>query len=316
MNPGQFMQFPGANTLRVGDSFARTTLSTISGALRGITHDGTQFVAVGNGGLVMTSVDGVAWTQVTTNISSVNLLSVVFGNGIYVATSISSANVYSSTDLATWTLRQSTADVSRVIFGGGVFVVHGPSIYSSTNGTSWTLRTKPDVLAEYQFGFWANNYFVLCDQGPWQNIPFAISSDGATWTGDNLIGSSGVLSSAAGVGYWGNRFVITVNRSSGVSPNRIYVFNSNPASGYTFATRSFTQQLGVPVGLPDRLVIMQNLGSISTLINANPSDSSTWGLSAFDTIPSGGNVPAVYANDIIVGAGGSTNPVIVRSSKY
>lgn len=315
MNPGQFMHFPGANTLRVGDSFSLTTLSTISGALRGITHDGTQFVAVGNGGLVMTSVDGVGWTQVTTNISSVNLLSVAFGGGVYVATSISPADVYSSTDLATWTLRQAASGTTRVVFGNGVFVAHGPNIYSSTNGTSWTLRTSPG--STYELGFWANNYFVLCQQSFSQNIPLAISSNGTTWTSGNLLGSVGVTSSAAGVGYWSNRFVITVNRSSGANQRRIYVSNaSDPSSGFSDVSRSFTQQLGIPVGLPDRLVIMQSLGSFSTLINADPNDSSTWGLSAFDTIPSGGNVPAVYANDIIVGAGGSTNPTIVRSSRY
>lgn len=311
------MQFPGANTLRVGDSFALTTLSSISGALRGITHDGTQFVAVGNGGLVMTSVDGVAWTQVTTNISSVTLLSIAFGNGIYVATSFSPANVYSSTDLATWTLRQATSGAPQVIFGGGVFVATSGDIYSSTNGTSWTLRTRPDPLAVYSIGFWANNYFVLCDQGGTRDIPVAISSDGATWTGSILGGSVGTTQIPRGIGYWGNRFVITTNRGSGSFPRRIYISNtSNPSGGFSDTGRSFTQQLGVPIGLPDRLVIMQNLGSFCTRINADPNDSSTWELSEFNTIPSGGNAPAVYANDIIVGVGGTTNPVIVRSSKY
>jgi len=310
------MQFPGANTLRVGDSFALTTLSTISGLLRGITHDGTQFVAVGNSGLVMTSVDGVAWTQITTNISSVNLLSIAFGNGIYVAASLSPADIYSSTDLATWTLRQATSGAPQVIFGGGVFVVSSGDIYSSTNGTSWTARTRPDPLAVYSVGFWANNYFVLCDQGGARNVPVAISGDGATWTGSILSGSVGTTQSPRGIGHWGNRFVITTN-ATGTFPRRIYVSNtSNPSGGFSDTGRSFTEQLGVPIGLPDRLVIMKNLGSFCTRINADPNDSSTWELSEFNTIPSGGNCSAVYASDIIVGAGGSTNPTIVRSSKY
>lgn len=311
------MQFPGANTLRVGDSFALTTLSTISGALRGITHNGTQFVAVGNSGLVMTSVDGVAWTQVTTNISSVTLLSIAFGNGIYVATSFSPANVYSSTDLATWTLRQATSDISRVTFGGGVFVVHGPNIYSSTNGTSWTLRTNPHASRGLSLGFWANNYFVLCEQSVDPDVGLAISTDGTTWTSRFLFGSSGISSNAAGIGYWANRFVITVNRGSGTNRRRIYRTNtSNPLDGFTDAARSFTNPLLAPIGLPDRLVITQDLGSFCTRINADPDDSLTWELSEFNTIPNGGSASAIYANDIIVGVGGTTNPVITRSSRY
>lgn len=310
------MHFPGANTLRVGDSFSITTLSTIASPLSAITYDGTQYVAVGNGGLVMTSVDGVAWIQVTTNISSVNLISVAFGNGIYVATSFSPTDIYSSTDLATWTLRQATSGVAKVVFGSGVFVACGDQIYSSTNGTSWTLRPGPG--STYQLAFWANNYFVLCHQNALVDIPMAISSDGTTWTGNILPGFLGHSMIPRGITYWANRFVFTANALSGSSPRRIYVSTtSNPSGGFNLASRSFTDVLGVPVGLPDRLVIMQDKGSFSTLVGANPDDSLNWGLSEFNTIPSGGNVPAaVYANDIIVGVGGSTNPTIVRSSRY
>jgi hypothetical protein len=60
------------------------TLRNLGNDLRGVAYGNGTFVAVGKGGTILTSPDGVNWTAQTSGMRSW-LSSVTYGNGLFVA---------------------------------------------------------------------------------------------------------------------------------------------------------------------------------------------------------------------------------------
>lgn len=89
-----------------------------------------------------------AWTGTPTGLSG-RVTDVAWGNSIGVVTGPS--GIYSSTDLITWTLRQSATNMYGVSWCETQFVAVGSSgqIYTSQNGTTWTSRTSGTSAALY-----------------------------------------------------------------------------------------------------------------------------------------------------------------------
>ena len=122
-------------------------------ALRGLTYDGTNFVAVGDAGSIYKSTDGAAWTGVagantgTNNLSAVQYVNSTVG---YVAAD-TSGHVYQGTDLAALAL--ATTPPTNVVNGlttdGTTMVAVGNngSISYSTNGTTWTAAATVPATA-------------------------------------------------------------------------------------------------------------------------------------------------------------------------
>ena len=90
-----------------------------------VSYGNGLFVAVGAGGLILTSSDGVSWTQRNSGTSS-NLLGVAYVNTVFVAVG-SGGTLLTSSDSANWTLRASgtTNDLTAVAYGNGHFVAVG-----------------------------------------------------------------------------------------------------------------------------------------------------------------------------------------------
>jgi photosystem II stability/assembly factor-like uncharacterized protein len=63
-----------------------------------------MFVSVGNGGTIITSLNGSTWAKQTTNITS-DFLKIIYTEGMFVI--IGNDGIYSSQDGFTWTLRSS-----------------------------------------------------------------------------------------------------------------------------------------------------------------------------------------------------------------
>ena len=310
MNLNQFIQFASANALQIGDNFSRTVLSSVSGASAGICHDGTRFVVVGDSGLVMTSTNGGTWSKVITNISSVNLSKVAYGAGIYVAIS-GDLKIYSSTDLATWTLRVTGSGIGGVLFGGGTFVAFGGEIYSSTNGTSWTSRTNPG--GGFSRGAYVNGRFLLTEIFASSNqFNMAHSTDGATWTGVTIFSNR----NPTGVAYWNGAYVLPCNRSSSNIKYLLYSTDLTSWTNQQVSTDS-TASFGLPLVTTSRLVIMAPRGIFATAPNANVLEPSGYGLQSPKNSLSVTSLAtdAVLANNSIVAVSYSgSNPVILRSS--
>jgi hypothetical protein len=103
----------------------RPRTSGTSNDLYGVTYGNGRFVAVGEDGTILTSPDGVNWTERTSGTGSY-LYSVAYGNGNFVAVG-ADGPILTSPDGVTWTPRASgTGNPLRgVTYGNGLFVTVG-----------------------------------------------------------------------------------------------------------------------------------------------------------------------------------------------
>jgi hypothetical protein len=160
-----------------------------------IAYNGSNlYVAVGSGGTIQTSPDGITWTSRTSNTANV-LTKVAFGNGIWVAVGYSGTLV-SSTDGTTWTVRTSNMgvnDIYGLAFGNGIFVGVGTGggttntggIIYSTDGITWTRKSQSlTVGSTYLCAVWNGNNWIVGGGFSTNNHLYASTPSG-TWTVGN-----------------------------------------------------------------------------------------------------------------------------------
>ena len=156
---------PGPITLSAGESISISTstttafkdpisVSNTNYKIYGANYVNGNYVALGQDtstglGLVLTSTDGITWTQRTFNFYVLNQ-DITYGNGYYVICNQSpSGKVHYSTDLITWTevsLPYALA-MYTIMFANNRFVVGGNSGYSAyatSTPLSWTQIVYPN----------------------------------------------------------------------------------------------------------------------------------------------------------------------------
>lgn len=113
--------------------------------LQSVVHGNGRFVAVGSGGAIATSDDGVCWFPAHSG-TSAWLGEVAYGSGRFVAVGVEWVGdvrsiLLSSTDGANWIpfWCEESCYLTRVTYGNGVFVAVGRNgvILTSTNGLGW-----------------------------------------------------------------------------------------------------------------------------------------------------------------------------------
>ncbi|MFD1175045.1 cadherin-like beta sandwich domain-containing protein [Paenibacillus puldeungensis] len=170
--------------------------------LDGIAYNGSLFVVVGENGTLLTSPDGVSWTDrsASSGFGNASMYRVAYGNGMFVAVGDKGA-IYTSPDGMVWTSKVSgTADfLYGVDYGNGKFVAVGGKalLTSSDNGATWkAVSTDVNFLDGVTFG--GNKFLVVGDGG------YIISSNnGDEWTTEYADGASEFLDASFG----GGRFV-------------------------------------------------------------------------------------------------------------
>jgi len=151
LGAGKLVTVGSNGTYRVSTDAITWTGGSLSGNVyfRGITYDGSQFIAVGQDydfsvGVIYTSPDGSTWTS--RHRGGNMLKDIAYGNGIYI-TSGDSGTILRSTDAITWSSMVSgvTTNLQGVSFGENGFVIVGASSNStegttltSSNGLTWT----------------------------------------------------------------------------------------------------------------------------------------------------------------------------------
>jgi len=172
--------------------------------IRGITYGNGKFVAVGNGGKMAHSTDGITWTAVSDSKFGVRdntILCIAWGNNKFVAggghfgmTSVASSYKMSySEDGINWTVvpnspskPQHILQINGIAYGNGKFVAVGETghISYSTDGMNWTTVEDSTFVGENSsnnpiYGIaWGNDKFVAVGD----NGQMAHSADGITWT--------------------------------------------------------------------------------------------------------------------------------------
>ncbi len=146
--------------------------------LEAIAYGNGAFVAVGDYDTILTSPDGVTWTE-TSSGTAKNLIGVTYGNGIFVALGVDPSSggngiILTSPDGVTWTTRAIGA-MSGVTYGNGTFVAVGGNntTLTSPDGVTWTTRAIGASVERVTYG---NGTFVAVGQ------TILTSPDGVTWT--------------------------------------------------------------------------------------------------------------------------------------
>jgi hypothetical protein len=155
-------------------------------SLTSIVYANNEFVAVGDSGTILTSLDGLTWTIRNSN-ALCDLTSVTYGNGQFMAIGNSGLVATGicfliSPDGVIWTthtLEPFTYWITSVAYGSGKFVVvgGGGTILTSSDAITWTRQnsTVNDWLNSVTYG---NNQFVTVgDSGA-----IITSPDATIWT--------------------------------------------------------------------------------------------------------------------------------------
>ncbi|HKB72690.1 MAG TPA: hypothetical protein VKC82_00310 [Burkholderiales bacterium] len=165
------------------------------GDLSAVMFSGSQFIALGTDGSILTSADGNTWILSTHPVPSggtagPRMNSIAFGivsnATIYVAVG-DGGNIFTSPDLVTWTAAASpTVNLYNVSFPNGIFVATGASgtLLTSTDASTWTpqISHTPNALRGTTYGTGSAagasaQYVVVGDSGT-----IVTSPDGTTWS--------------------------------------------------------------------------------------------------------------------------------------
>ena len=142
-------------------------------------YGGGQFVAVGEGGTILTSPDGTVWTKRVSG-NSLWLVSVGYGNGLFVVVG-DQGTILTSPDGITWTQRRTGGTrINAVAYGNGFFLAvdEGGGSWKSQDGISWTFN--PTVWSGTQLRglvFVTPTFVVTGASGRIQ-----VTNDGTNWT--------------------------------------------------------------------------------------------------------------------------------------
>jgi len=100
-----------------------------------------QFVVVGASGLILTSTNGLNWTQRTSG-TTVWISDATYGNGYYVA--VGNTRILRSADAVTWSFVTNSAYLYRAAYCSGVFKATGKNgaIWTSSDGLNWEAETS------------------------------------------------------------------------------------------------------------------------------------------------------------------------------
>jgi BNR repeat domain protein len=186
-------------TVRASGDSGAWTVRNLDKPLFSVTYGNGTFVAVGVGGTILTSPDGVNWTQRTSGTSN-NLFGVAYGNGTFVAVRSNGA-ILTSPDGVNWTGRTApTSDrLFGVTYGNGTFVAVGSrgTILTSPDGVNWTVPALGgNPLHGVTYG---NGTFVAVGGGG----TILTSPDGVRWTARD----SGMSNNLYGVAYGNGTFM-------------------------------------------------------------------------------------------------------------
>ena len=195
-----------------GSDWVAVTNSTFGTSdIRGIANGNGKFVAVGEGGKMAYSADGVTWTatNVTGTFDSTDRIdSIAYVNNMFVAVSYNTSDYTSKTatsaDGVTWTVVTNfPSDIERIFYGDGKFIAVGNYRWAiSTDGVTWPDWTRDSEISIYSIAY-GNGKFVAVGSG---TSKMKISTDGETWTKVDVTSTFGtaLINSIA---YGNNMFV-------------------------------------------------------------------------------------------------------------
>jgi|GEM_PF-1042883 len=157
------------------------------GTIEALTWTGTQVVALGHDGKLLTSPDGLAWSHPVSLNDSIVFKDVVWTGSMLVGVGYNAlaagdvGAVFTSSDGVSWTRRTLgvLTRLNEIAWSGSVLVGVGSAggIFTSTDGIDWTSRTSgtSNILNAVE---WVDSLFVAAGASG----TLLTSPDGITWT--------------------------------------------------------------------------------------------------------------------------------------
>jgi hypothetical protein len=195
-NSGKFLTTNGTTeswgTVNQPITWTNRLISTQVG-FNQIAYNGTNlWVAVGSGGQLYRSSDGITWTQTTSGFSSNTIRDVAFGNNLWVAVG-QNGTITTSTDGITWTARTSNMgsnQINAVAYANSVWVAVGAGgggtntggITYSSDGITWTRKNQTNTVGQnYQCVVYNGTNWIVGSNTSTNNYLYASTPSG-TWT--------------------------------------------------------------------------------------------------------------------------------------
>ena len=238
------LSWSGVNTLTGGVLFGALFANNLFVLVGG-------FGAVGNG-IIYTSPDGITWTS-RTNPKRLNINSVTYGNGLYVAVGgndVTDAYIVTSPDLVTWTERANPSSnaLNSITWTGSNFVAVGNAdvtdayIVTSPDGITWTERANPLPMHLRSVTYGLGKVVAVGEFIG--SAPYVVTSldNGVTWVAGTIRGVGGNL---LGVTLTGLVFVACGNgavEASGLGKQSIFI--STDGASWSFSGFGFSQLAG------------------------------------------------------------------------
>lgn len=159
--------FRGTTTFSTDGGSTWFDIATYPKNINAIVWSGTQFVAVGAGGYIATSTDGVTWVQQNSGTSE-SILTVIWTGSKFVATANSSRVLYSD-DGVVWgnaVISGTTYTFYGLTYGAGLYIVCGTQgkLFTSTNLTTWTERAT-GTTSIWRAITYTGTYFIMVGNG-------------------------------------------------------------------------------------------------------------------------------------------------------
>ena len=159
---------------------------------RAIVYANNQYVVVREAGLIMTSPDGLEWTNQTSPTKE-NLLGLFWDGHQYLAGG-DKGTILSSPDGINWTSLDSGSQINFYSFsysGTRYVAVGNDGIRISNDSVAWTTPTSAPTSIPFTACTWTGTEFLACGLGLDKNFTIYTSPDGDVWTlRDNTVMAS------------------------------------------------------------------------------------------------------------------------------
>ena len=178
----------GGNAIAYSSNNGETWNSTTGGTIRGllsVTYGNSVFAAVGNGGAIAYSTDGINWVKPSINIYE-TFNSIAYGNGKFVAVSSNSATSIVSSNGVSWDISAMPWIARSIIFDGTRFVLlgSGGETAFSSDGTTWEIGNTVQMMNNAAKMAYGNGSYVSVCDNHYTGSKGAIfySTDAINWT--------------------------------------------------------------------------------------------------------------------------------------
>lgn len=271
--------------------------SPVTTFLYGVVWSGSQFVAVGDTGTILTSSNGLTWMPRTSG-SADRLQSIAWSGSKYAVVGGWGGNVLLSTDGITWSKVSTGVGkfLRKIIWANNQFVAVGMgTILTSPDGITWIERSV-NTLKEISNVTWTGNQYVAIG-GSNGTVCFT-SPDGITWTSQSGLPSlfSGML---FGMAWNGSRMI-----ASGWGG-----FFASSADGITWSSGTYgSNNLYAATWTNQHFIEVGDKGTIVTSADGN-----TWTSSQSNTTDTLSDIAC--SNNMCIVVGGTTTKSTILMSQ-